>query len=69
MSDYGALSANGVGGGMKKDAFADAVQRAKQVKLELERTAGELVSWLEPAASLIIRDIRFSELASQRTSS
>lgn len=31
MSDYGALSTNGVGAGMKKDAFADAVQRARQV--------------------------------------
>lgn len=31
MSDYGALSSNGVGAGMKKDAFADAVQRARQV--------------------------------------
>lgn len=33
MSDYGALSTNGVGAGMKKDAFADAVQRARQVML------------------------------------
>lgn len=31
MSDYGGLSSNGVGGGVKKDAFADAVQRARQV--------------------------------------
>lgn len=31
MSDYGALPSNGVGAGMKKDAFADAVQRARQV--------------------------------------
>lgn len=38
MSDYGALSANGVGGGMKKDAFADAVQRAKQVSRARERS-------------------------------
>lgn len=31
MSDYGGLSTNGVGAGMKKDAFADAVQRAREV--------------------------------------
>lgn len=32
MSEYGALSTNGVSGGMKNDAFADAVQRARQVR-------------------------------------
>lgn len=45
MSEYGALSANGVG--MKNDAFADAVQRARQVRRELgdkKWAAGELVS-------------------------
>ena len=31
MSDYGGLPTNGVGAGMKNDAFADAVQRARQV--------------------------------------
>lgn len=31
MSEYGALPTNGVGAGMKKDAFADAVERARQV--------------------------------------
>lgn len=33
MSEYGALSTNGTGAGagIKKDAFADAVQRARQV--------------------------------------
>ncbi len=36
MSDYGALPTNGVGAGMKKDAFADAVQRARQVTRELD---------------------------------
>lgn len=35
MSDYGGLSTNGVGAGMKNDAFADAVQRARQVSDEL----------------------------------
>lgn len=52
MSDYDALSTNGVGAGMKKDAFADAVQRARQVtraRLQ-EKTAGELASWLEQLA-------------------
>lgn len=47
MSDYDTLSTNGVGAGMKKDAFADAVQRARQViraRLQ-EKTAGELASW------------------------
>lgn len=34
MSDYGGLPTNGVGAGMKKDAFADAVQRARQVTQE-----------------------------------
>lgn len=41
MSDYGALSTNGVSAGMKKDAFADAVQRARQVMLvrpQIEKT-------------------------------
>uniref|UniRef100_A0A3Q1EUN6 KH-type splicing regulatory protein n=1 Tax=Acanthochromis polyacanthus TaxID=80966 RepID=A0A3Q1EUN6_9TELE len=33
MSDYGGLPSNGVGAGMKKDAFADAVQRARQYSL------------------------------------
>lgn len=36
MSDYGALPTNGVGAGMKNDAFADAVQRARQVTLTQE---------------------------------
>ncbi|XP_011610756.1 far upstream element-binding protein 2 isoform X1 [Takifugu rubripes] len=35
MSDYGALSTNGVGAGMKKDAFADAVQRARQIAAKI----------------------------------
>lgn len=36
MSEYGGLPTNGVGAGMKNDAFADAVQRARQV------SAGEM---------------------------
>ncbi|XP_047434188.1 far upstream element-binding protein 2 [Mugil cephalus] len=35
MSDYGALPSNGVGAGMKKDAFADAVQRARQIAAKI----------------------------------
>lgn len=35
MSDYGALPTNGVGAGMKKDAFADAVQRARQIAAKI----------------------------------
>ncbi|XP_017272322.1 far upstream element-binding protein 2 isoform X2 [Kryptolebias marmoratus] len=35
MSDYGGLSSNGVGGGVKKDAFADAVQRARQIAAKI----------------------------------
>uniref|UniRef100_A0A3Q3XH41 K Homology domain-containing protein n=1 Tax=Mola mola TaxID=94237 RepID=A0A3Q3XH41_MOLML len=35
MSDYGALSSNGVGAGMKNDAFADAVQRARQIAAKI----------------------------------
>ncbi|XP_068177496.1 far upstream element-binding protein 2 [Antennarius striatus] len=35
MSDYGALSANGVGAGAKKDAFADAVQRAREIAAKI----------------------------------
>lgn len=44
MSDYGALPTNGVGAGMKNDAFADAVQRARQVTERLrprEEATGE----------------------------
>lgn len=37
MSDYGGVSSNGVGGGVKKDAFADAVQRARQVSHKKRR--------------------------------
>uniref|UniRef100_A0A3Q3M8N5 KH-type splicing regulatory protein n=1 Tax=Mastacembelus armatus TaxID=205130 RepID=A0A3Q3M8N5_9TELE len=35
MSDYGGLPTNGVGAGMKKDAFADAVQRARQIAAKI----------------------------------
>ncbi|XP_023131010.1 far upstream element-binding protein 2 [Amphiprion ocellaris] len=35
MSDYGGLPSNGVGAGMKKDAFADAVQRARQIAAKI----------------------------------
>ncbi|KAM9313703.1 far upstream element-binding protein 2 isoform 2-T2 [Pholidichthys leucotaenia] len=35
MSDYDGLPANGVGAGMKKDAFADAVQRARQIAAKI----------------------------------
>ncbi|XP_013882311.1 far upstream element-binding protein 2 [Austrofundulus limnaeus] len=35
MSDYGGLSSNGVGSGVKKDAFADAVQRARQIAAKI----------------------------------
>lgn len=35
MSDYGALPTNGVGGGMKKDAFADALERARQIAAKI----------------------------------
>lgn len=35
MSDYGALSTNGVGAAVKKDAFADAVQRARQIAAKI----------------------------------
>nr|XP_046262289.1 far upstream element-binding protein 2 [Scatophagus argus] len=35
MSDYGGMSTNGVGAGMKKDAFADAVQRARQIAAKI----------------------------------
>ncbi|XP_055013989.1 far upstream element-binding protein 2 isoform X2 [Boleophthalmus pectinirostris] len=35
MTDFGALPTNGVGGGMKKDAFADALQRARQIAAKI----------------------------------
>ncbi|XP_032417996.1 far upstream element-binding protein 2 [Xiphophorus hellerii] len=35
MSDYGGVSSNGVGAGVKKDAFADAVQRARQIAAKI----------------------------------
>ncbi|KAF7657057.1 hypothetical protein LDENG_00032450 [Lucifuga dentata] len=35
MSEYGALPTNGVGAGLKKDAFADAVQRARQIAAKI----------------------------------
>ncbi|RVE75778.1 hypothetical protein OJAV_G00002340 [Oryzias javanicus] len=35
MSDYSGLPSNGVGAGMKKDAFADAVQRARQIAAKI----------------------------------
>uniref|UniRef100_A0A667ZMM4 KH-type splicing regulatory protein n=1 Tax=Myripristis murdjan TaxID=586833 RepID=A0A667ZMM4_9TELE len=35
MSDYGALPTNGAGAGIKKDAFADAVQRARQIAAKI----------------------------------
>ncbi|TDH15854.1 hypothetical protein EPR50_G00014000 [Perca flavescens] len=35
MSDYGGLPTNGVGAGMKNDAFADAVQRARQIAAKI----------------------------------
>uniref|UniRef100_A0A3Q3IX08 K Homology domain-containing protein n=1 Tax=Monopterus albus TaxID=43700 RepID=A0A3Q3IX08_MONAL len=35
MSDYGGLPTNGVGAGMKKDAFADAVERARQIAAKI----------------------------------
>ncbi|KAM4594560.1 far upstream element-binding protein 2 isoform 3-T3 [Fundulus diaphanus] len=35
MSDYDGVSSNGVGGGVKKDAFADAVQRARQIAAKI----------------------------------
>uniref|UniRef100_A0A672YIM3 Far upstream element-binding protein 2-like n=1 Tax=Sphaeramia orbicularis TaxID=375764 RepID=A0A672YIM3_9TELE len=35
MSEYGALPTNGVGAGMKKDAFADALQRARQIAAKI----------------------------------
>ncbi|XP_041839736.1 far upstream element-binding protein 2 [Melanotaenia boesemani] len=35
MSDYGGLPSNGVGAGLKKDAFADAVQRARQIAAKI----------------------------------
>lgn len=35
MSEYGALPTNGVGGGIKKDAFADALQRARQIAAKI----------------------------------
>ncbi|KAK2815814.1 hypothetical protein Q5P01_026281 [Channa striata] len=44
MSDYGGLSTNGVGAGMKKDAFADAVQRARQIAAKIGGDGGPPVS-------------------------
>ncbi|KAM9792642.1 far upstream element-binding protein 2 [Neosynchiropus ocellatus] len=44
MSDYGALSTNGVSGGMKKDAFADAVERARQIAAKIGGDGAPLVS-------------------------
>ncbi|XP_047221025.1 far upstream element-binding protein 2 isoform X1 [Girardinichthys multiradiatus] len=35
MSDYGGVSSNGVGAGVKNDAFADAVQRARQIAAKI----------------------------------
>ncbi|XP_071359904.1 far upstream element-binding protein 2 isoform X2 [Trachinotus anak] len=35
MSEYGGLPTNGVGAGMKNDAFADAVQRARQIAAKI----------------------------------
>ncbi|XP_068606721.1 far upstream element-binding protein 2 [Brachionichthys hirsutus] len=35
MSDYGAMSTNGVGPAVKKDAFADAVQRAREIAAKI----------------------------------
>ncbi|XP_015251853.1 PREDICTED: far upstream element-binding protein 2 isoform X4 [Cyprinodon variegatus] len=44
MSDYGGVSSNGVGGGVKKDAFADAVQRARQIAAKIGGEAGPTVT-------------------------
>ncbi|XP_026216455.1 far upstream element-binding protein 2 [Anabas testudineus] len=44
MSDYGGLSTNGVGAGMKKDAFADAVQRAREIAAKIGGDSGPPVS-------------------------
>lgn len=63
MSDYGALSTNGVSAGMKKDAFADAVQRARQVmsaRPQME-TAGEPSSSLPGPAHFNVRCGSFQE--------
>ncbi|XP_072318897.1 far upstream element-binding protein 2 [Eucyclogobius newberryi] len=35
MTDFGALPTNGVGAGMQKDAFADALQRARQIAAKI----------------------------------
>ena len=63
MSEYGALPTNGVGAGMKKDAFADAVERARQVIQVLggrrRQPASELAAG-GTAASLITRDVSCS---------
>ncbi|XP_053188643.1 far upstream element-binding protein 2 isoform X1 [Scomber japonicus] len=44
MSEYGALPTNGVGAGMKKDAFADAVERARQIAAKIGGDGVPIVS-------------------------
>nr|XP_057921221.1 far upstream element-binding protein 2 [Doryrhamphus excisus]XP_057921222.1 far upstream element-binding protein 2 [Doryrhamphus excisus] len=44
MSDYGSLPTNGVGAGAKKDAFADAMERARQIAAKISGETAHLAS-------------------------
>ncbi|XP_037111597.1 far upstream element-binding protein 2 isoform X2 [Syngnathus acus] len=44
MSGFGSLPTNGVGAGAKKDAFADAMERARQIAAKISGESGHMAS-------------------------